>query len=163
MIDQPQPDELAARRQHIEIPKEQMPLVLNSLIAEHVMGFERRLNTTTGNHEWSGKQEDGTVLDWAEAPPFDFARDDSLAVALASRICVENGYFIDFQISPEGVFWARLGERLPEDPQSARMIAGPATGKPLCLVLCLLICTARKLSVPGQHRTLFPGHYMKLQ
>ena len=147
----------------IEIPGEHVPLLLNSLLAEQVMGFERRLNPETGRHEWSGKDSQGTEVPWSDTPPFDFAGDAGLAISLAERVCKEGGLVLDLQVDGESMMWSVKLGRLT-GPESAEIVGRPGRGRPLSVMICLIIVsTLEHASVQAQHRLLFPAHYLVLQ
>lgn len=157
-----------ANQPRVEILPSQLPLLVNSLIVEHVMGFERRLGDT-GLWEWRGKKEDGTIVDWSDELPFDFVEDPGLAIALVERICLEQGLFIDTQFSSETKAWAlKWGRPLTEDEAQqmrnhgedptnhAKIVGNPVLGKPLGLAFCLAVIALRGLDLPTQHALLFP-------
>lgn len=149
---------MSAEQQKIEIPKDHMPLVLNSLICERMLGFERRLNEE-GSFEWRGKKLDGTVSEWSESL-VDFCGNIAEAEHLLSQVCRQTG--LGFNIvfdSPRDLYAVLLTERNEEGKATTRV---SVQGKQLPLIISAALVGTMGYNVSEQHRTLYPMHYMRL-
>lgn len=164
MENQPTPDQQPGTPGNAAIPREHIPLTLNSLIHERILGFARRLNGE-GNWEWQGEQKNPetgakSLTGWTTEPPFNFTDDANLAASLVQRVCLEKGLFCDVQFSGERGLWTvKYGQRI-EDSEDCQLVGQPASGKPLSLVLVLCTLSVIEAPIQAQHRILFPGHYI---
>lgn len=147
----------APQGQPIEIPKEHMPHVLNSLICERMLGFERRLNEH-GNFEWRGKKLDGTVSEWSEAL-LDFANKLDEAEHMLTQTCRQIGCGFNIIFDGRRELYAVL---LSEQSADGKPVRVSVQGKQLPLIISAAIVGAMGYNLSEQHRTLYPSHYIKL-
>lgn len=148
--------------QKISIPKEHMPRLLNSMLCENLLGFERRLNSD-GKHEWRGQMNDsGSWTEWTDKLEelVDFAGDVTEAIDMLQHVCSENGMGFNVVFDPQrnllNVFILAVG---PEGKPIPRV---QIEGTQLASMICAAMCGLRGLSLEDQHRALFPGHYLLL-
>lgn len=161
MQDQPKPP--GAVNLGDKIPKEHIPLVLNSILNEALFGFKREL--VEGEWVWTGTTVEGEVTHELH----DFVNTDAVAIEMLTR-------FGDGQVPP--IAWQL--NRIPHLPgQNNRalfqlyLLAPDEKGQPQVLLtvnaarigvaISLALCTHIQANLEMQHRTLFPGHYLLLQ
>lgn len=140
----------------IDIPKEHIAHVLNVIISECLLGFERRLEN--GKHEWRGKRLDGTISDWStDLPPF--ATDLAEAMHLATQVCRQMGVGLNAIYNPVHDVHLVVVLAIAPDGKSARP-AFQVSGRPLPELLASAICQLIEADLMIYHRELFPAHYI---
>lgn len=145
-----------------DFPKEHIPLLLNSIICEQLLGFTREL---VGNEfVWTGKGMDGEVTHEL----FDLVREDAVAFDMAVR-------FVDAQQPPMGFQITRIPaieqRGTKAQFQAFLMRIGPggegvpfaqAAGYKAGATIALLVAGQLGVDIAARHRELFPGHYMEI-
>jgi hypothetical protein len=143
-----------------KIPQEHIPLVLNSILNEALLGYTREL--VNGEWQWTATGTDGQTTHELH----DFVNTDAVAIEMLTR-------FGDGQEPP--IAWQL--NRIPHLPgQNERalfqlyLIAPDAKGQPRILLtvnaarigvaISLALCTHIQANLEMQHRILFPGHYI---
>jgi hypothetical protein len=146
-----------------DLPPEDIPLVLNSLIAEQLLDFKRLFNGE--EFIWTGTGSDGTQVHEL----FDFVHNDGMVLDLMQRFCRENQLGFQFNFvpamkvgaadSPEHVLMYLLRPDAGGNPSIAMQVTGRRFAPSALMLLCGYIgADPRK-----QHRELFPGRYLATQ
>lgn len=156
---------MAKRQEQISIPKEHIGRVMNSLLCENLMGFERRLNSD-GKHEWRGKRSGSDdLLDWTEwnddlEEILDFVGDLNESIDLLQYCCRQKGVGYNLIYDPQrnvhSVFILEVG------PNGKPVPRIQIEGSALTTMVCAAICGMHNFSFTDQHRALYPAHYLSL-
>lgn len=146
-----------------KIPKEHVPLLLNSIVNEALMGFKRDL--VNGEWQWTGTGADGQVTHEL----FNFVEDDHLALEMLTRfgqgqtppIAWQLNYIPHIEGLNDRAMYQiyLLAPDANKQPQIVQNVGANRIGLGIALALCGLV----QADLMVQHRTLFPGHYMRLQ
>lgn len=138
-----------------QIPKEHIPLTMNSLLCERLYGFQRELHPD-GSFSWQAVKDDGTVIN----DLMQIVDDPTTAIGFLDRICAHQkwGYQIMRDVEAPMV---QVSLFLVDDKGEPQLIT-QCTGNPLGLTISLVIAGALKLDPKAQHRILYPGHYLQL-
>lgn len=148
--------------QKISIPKEHMPRLLNSILCENLLGFERRLGSK-GKHQWRGKSAGSDEwTEWTEnlEEILDFPGQLDEAMDLMQQVCHDNNMGYNVVFDPQRrvltVFLLAVG---PEGKPTPRV---QIEGRHLPSMICAAMCGLRGFSLEDQHRALYPAHYFLL-
>jgi hypothetical protein len=145
-----------------KLPQEDIPLVLNSLVNESLLGFNRTLNDA-GQWEWKCVGEDGSVA----TEMFDLVRNDMLAFEMLVRFCKSQPTPFGAQVN----FIPAVSEG--QRPMWSIYILQPdANGQPstrahvsantLGVGIALALCGVVEANLLSQHRILFPAKYLAI-
>jgi hypothetical protein len=147
------------------IPGTDIPLVLNSIVAEVLMGFTRHTVTDKAGtrFEWRGTGQDGQPT----TELFDFVREPGLALELMTRWAADNSFGFQVVRIPDvpdrGIQAHWRAYLLRIGPNGEGVPFAEVGGNSAGVVLTLLICAQMPgVDVKRTHKELFPGHYMKL-
>lgn len=141
-----------------EIPADHMPTVLNSLICEHLLHFERRVNKA-GEFQWRGTKTTGEVTPWS-AELVDFAGDLKEAQDLLHNYCKHVGMGYNLIFNPQNDKHVCVLLAVGEDGKPVPRVQ--IIGNPLSQLICAALCGLNGFQLEQQHRTLFPAHYLLL-
>lgn len=142
-----------------EIPQEHIKPVLNSLLCERLVDFERRLNPETNQWEWRGKMKDGEELPWSEKL-FNFCDEMTLTLDLACTVAAANNVNMAVHFAPEQkLFICQFLEVLPDKKVHVKVNVTSSHG---ALGLALAIAGLLKFDIQAHHKVLFPGHYLSV-
>lgn len=140
-----------------QIPSDHIPLVVNSLLAERLFGFQRQLGPD-GVFFWLRPEENGQLTRVEGQDLQNFAGDPGEALGVLGRWCeYQNlGYAVTrlmghphVQVTLHGLGKSETAEEL------VRVVAAPVS---LAISLSILRCL--DASPMAQHRILYPGHYL---
>lgn len=136
----------------VQVDPDQLKRVVNALLAESCLGFERRLEG--GEFQWRGQQINGEWSEWS-SDVLDFCGDDELALQHAKNMCNRHGLSFNLSYSPVHHWvctWGHYSEQINwEAFVAASSIAG-------CISVSL--CGFLKLDIAGTHKLLYPGSYL---
>lgn len=161
MRDQPNPG--AAQNLGGTIPQEHIPLVLNSIVNEGLLGFTREL--VNNQWVWTGKSQDGTET---THELFDLVHNDYLAMDMLRNFCQGQtppmGYQLNYipkmkGISEQPMYTLYL---LAPDAGGQPSIVNQVTANRMGVAICMALCGVLQADLKMQHRTLFPGHYIAI-
>ena len=151
----------------IRVKAEHTDPLLRSMIAEGVLGYEKRLNQTTGAWEWKGehpitKEKSG----WVEVdglPPV--SENDNLASLMWTTLCEEQGIIGAIKFNPKsqdsGKRWTAhfFREVLGKEPQNI----GSGSSDTFARAICSAITGLYNMNLATAHKALFPMEYMAVQ
>jgi len=146
-----------------KIPKEHIPLVLNSILNEALLGFKREL--VNGEWQWTGTTAEGQVTNELH----DFVDNDAVAIEMLTRFGDVQDPPIAFQLNRipriKGVNERALFQLylLAPDKNGQPQTLLTVNASRIGVAISLALCTHLQANLEMQHRTLFPGHYMTLQ
>jgi hypothetical protein len=146
-----------------KIPSEDIPLVLNSLVCEALLGFTRELDDD-GQWKWTAIGEDGK----ANHELFDLVHNDALAWDMLIRFCQGQpqpfGAQVNYIPHMQGI-----NERpsyqvyiLQPDAGGKPSIRAQTTANRLGVGIALALCYVVEADMEMQHRILFPGKYLAI-
>lgn len=142
----------------VEIPKEHMDRVLNSLLCERLLGFERRMNEKM-EYEWRGRRVGtGEFSDWDDAL-VDFAGDLKEAQRLLQQFCRQIGICYNLIYDPRNgrhtVVLLQIGDKGQPVP-----VVQISNISQLPQGIAAAIAGYSGFDLQEQHKLLYPGHYL---
>lgn len=160
MEQQPLPNPMTDVQQ---IPPEDLPLVLNSIVNESLLGFTRTLDAA-GQWVWKATGEDGAE----RTELFDLVHDDMVAFDMLIRFCSQQPQPFGAQVN----YIPRIPDKAPAPSWSCYVLQPDPNGQPITrahvnanrlgVAIALALCVVVEANLPMQHRTLFPGKYLAI-
>ncbi len=158
---QPQPNPMMADL--AKIPPEDLPLVLNSIVNESLLGFTRSM-ASDGSWVWTATGEDGEK----RTEMIDMVHDDMVAFDMLIRFCTQQpepfGAQMNFIPHIKG-----MNERpswsvyiLQPDPAGQPTTRAHVNANRLGVAIALALCQVVEANLLMQHRILFPGQYLAI-
>lgn len=146
-----------------KIPPEDLPLVLNSLVNESLLGFSRSLDSS-GAWTWKAVGEDGST----RTELFDLVMDDMVAFDMLVRFCSQQkppfgaqvNYIPHIPGKNERPSWSVY--ILQPDPEGQPTQRAHVNANRLGVGIALALCVVVEANLPMQHRLLFPGKYLAI-
>lgn len=145
-----------------KLPQEHIPLLLNSIVNEALLGFTREL--VNGEWKWTGVDAEGTQ----HHELHDLVHNDLLAIEMLTR-------FGDGQEPPMAWQLNRIphlpgaNQRamwqlylLAPDANNQPQVVNQVTANKIGVAIALALCGVVNANLEMQHRTLFPGHYIAI-
>lgn len=144
------------------IPPEDIPLVLNSIVNESLLGFTRKLDEA-GNWTWSAVGEDGQRRDEL----IDLVHDDMVAFDMLIRFCTQQAEPFGAQVNfiplikgkNERPSWS-VYILQPGGPDGQPITRAHVNANRMGVGIALALAVLVEANLLMQHRTLFPGKYL---
>jgi hypothetical protein len=157
---QPTPNPMADISQ---IPPDDIPLVLNSIVNESLLGFTRSLDSS-GAWVWKAVGEDGEQRDEL----IDIVHDDMVAFDMLIRFCSQQPQPFGAQMNyipvipgkSERASWSVYV--LQPDPAGQPVTRAHVNANRLGVAIALALAVVVEANLLIQHRLLFPGKYLAI-
>lgn len=145
-----------------KLPKEHIPLLLNSIVNEALLGFTREL--VKGEWVWTAFDNEGQ----AHHELHDIVHNDLLAIEMLTKFGQAQtppmAWQLNFIPAIPGVNERPMYQLylLAPDANQQPQVVNQVTANKIGVGVALALCGVVQADLEMQHRTLFPGHYIAI-
>lgn len=145
----------------IDVKPAHVSPMLRAAIAEVVFGYERRMNTKTGDIEWKGQKIEGEDTGWVTVDKlYDWPGDDFLSWRLMLTVCQEHELVFAVSYDPKQTP-CMLASFSYRQIDGSLMEAARAKANHLAMAITTAVGGIYKIDFPKFHKLLYPEEWIQ--